>query len=241
MDTTVIQYRVHQFSKCPGDTEYYCASCPCELCCQCKETHVQDLKTIDHNVIVYFWKYDNISNQEIYARVPFNVNGKWCELCELYDCSYCIKQNKQSTIYARNISEQKQQRKLIHIIRSETLLSSCVLSFIKDDIKKSIPESSHSQTQLLTKSRKMTYLVKNVLCDFNYKHRCMKQHETLARYLDSIYEYEHNFEHSAIRPIYVLLIIGLHTVNNERELIYIDSNRNIVKRSTDMITTTVLV
>lgn len=34
---------------------------------------------------------------------------------------------------------------------------------------------------------------------------------------------------------------GLHTVNNERELIYIDSNRNIVKLSTDMITTTVLV
>lgn len=34
---------------------------------------------------------------------------------------------------------------------------------------------------------------------------------------------------------------GLHTVNNERELIYIDSNRNIVKLSTDMIMTTVLV
>lgn len=204
----------------------------------------------------------------------------------------------------------------------------------------------------------MTDLVKNVLCDFNYKHRCMRQHNTLARYLDSINEYEHNFEHSAIRPVLFLkmkshfpkvhdsphlihncqlsmtesfnkkdvgeslrvieivdrgkqrikierllklmpvpklhqslkvkgvdgvhhiscmtsdrawvsddkthltltkttsdtlhylkdlcvgdnsISNGLDTVNNERESIYIDSNRNIVKLSTDMITTTVLV
>lgn len=116
MDTTDIQCRVRQCSKCPGDTEYYSAPCPCELCGQCKENHVQDLKTIDHNVIVYFGKYDNITNQEIYARVPSNVNGKWCELCDLYDCSYCVKQYKHSTIYARNISEQKHQRKLIHSV-----------------------------------------------------------------------------------------------------------------------------
>lgn len=32
----------------------------------------------------------------------------------------------------------------------------------------------------------------------------MKQHNTLARYLDSINEYEHNFEHSAIRPVLFL-------------------------------------
>lgn len=89
MDTTNVQYRVNQCSKCPRDTEYYCASCPCELFGKCKENHVQDFKTIDHNVIVYFGKFDNITNQEIYARVPSNVNGKWCELCELYDCSYC--------------------------------------------------------------------------------------------------------------------------------------------------------
>lgn len=137
METTNVQYIVNQCSKCPGDTEYYCASCPCELCGQCKENHVQDLKTIDHNVIAYFGKFDNITNKEIYARVPSNVNGKWCELCELYDCSYCVKQNKHSTIYARNISEQKHLRKLIHIIRSETLLSTSVLLvFIKDDNKK---------------------------------------------------------------------------------------------------------
>lgn len=175
MDTTDIQCRVRQCSKCPRDTEYYCASCPCELCGQCKENHVQDLKTIDHNVIVYFGKYDNITNQEIYARVPSNVNGKWCELCDLYDCSYCVKQNKHSTIYTRNISEQKHQRKLINIIRSETLLSTSVLLvFIKDDIKKSISEFSLLRTQMLTKHRRMMDLVKNVLRHFNYKHRCTK-------------------------------------------------------------------
>lgn len=205
MDTADIQCGVRQCSKCPRDTEYYCASCPCELCGKCKENHVQDLKTIDHNVIVYFGKYDNITNQEIYARVPSNVNGKWCELCDLYDCSYCVKQNKHSTIYTRNISEQKHQRKLINIIRSETLLSTSVLLvFIKDDIKKSISEFSLLRTQMLTKHRRMMDLVKNVLRHFNYKHRCTKQHNVLAGYLDSILEYEHNFEHSAVRPVQFL-------------------------------------
>lgn len=47
-------------------------------------------------------------------------------------------------------------------------------------------------------------LVKNVLRDFNYKHRCTKQHKVLAGYLDSILEYEHNFDHSAVRPVQFL-------------------------------------
>lgn len=49
MDNANSLYRVHQCSKCPGDMEYQCLSCPCNLCPQCKETHVKDLKTIDHN------------------------------------------------------------------------------------------------------------------------------------------------------------------------------------------------
>lgn len=51
MDTANIPYSVLQCSKCPGDTEYHCISCTCDLCPQCKEKHVKDQKTIDHDVV----------------------------------------------------------------------------------------------------------------------------------------------------------------------------------------------
>eukprot|EP00105_Crassostrea_gigas_P044861 XP_019929009.1 PREDICTED: uncharacterized protein LOC109620626 [Crassostrea gigas] len=69
METASIPCKVHQCSKCPGDTEYYCVSCPCDLCPQCKEDHVKDLKTIDHDVVSHRDKINYIPTQEICRRV----------------------------------------------------------------------------------------------------------------------------------------------------------------------------
>lgn len=48
---------------CPGDTAYFCESCPCNLCVQCKDNHVKDLKTKDHNVMRYSDKFTYIQTE----------------------------------------------------------------------------------------------------------------------------------------------------------------------------------
>lgn len=53
MDTTTLQFKVLQCFKCLGDIEYFCESCKCDMCPRCKETHGYDLKTKDHNVVLY--------------------------------------------------------------------------------------------------------------------------------------------------------------------------------------------
>lgn len=50
-------YKVRQCSTCAGDTEYSCLSCPSDLCAECRENHIHDLDTIDHNVVIYRGKY----------------------------------------------------------------------------------------------------------------------------------------------------------------------------------------
>eukprot|EP00105_Crassostrea_gigas_P013743 XP_011430158.2 PREDICTED: uncharacterized protein LOC105330250 [Crassostrea gigas] len=65
MDTASSTYSTRRCSKCPGDTEYHCVSCPCDLCPQCKENHVKDLQTIDHDVVSHRDKINYIPTQEI--------------------------------------------------------------------------------------------------------------------------------------------------------------------------------
>lgn len=83
MITASTSYEVHQFFKILGDTWYYCVSCICDLCPQCKENHVKYLKTIDHDVWSYSNKINYIPAQTIYMRHPNHVYIKCCEPCQL--------------------------------------------------------------------------------------------------------------------------------------------------------------
>nr|XP_022337256.1 uncharacterized protein LOC111133292 [Crassostrea virginica]XP_022337257.1 uncharacterized protein LOC111133292 [Crassostrea virginica]XP_022337258.1 uncharacterized protein LOC111133292 [Crassostrea virginica]XP_022337259.1 uncharacterized protein LOC111133292 [Crassostrea virginica] len=55
MDPTRINTQVSakHCSLCQGDTEYYCYGCRQDLCIQCKNLHVIDLSTTDHEVTCY--------------------------------------------------------------------------------------------------------------------------------------------------------------------------------------------
>lgn len=77
MDTASSPYRVHHCSKCPRDTEYYCVPCTCDLC-QCKENHLEDLQTIDHNIVSYHEKINFILTPGICVRHPSHVYRKYC-------------------------------------------------------------------------------------------------------------------------------------------------------------------
>eukprot|EP00105_Crassostrea_gigas_P039223 XP_019923371.1 PREDICTED: uncharacterized protein LOC105329701 [Crassostrea gigas] len=201
METASFPYKIHQCSKCPGDTAYYCESCPCDLCPQCKENHVKDLKTIDHDVVSQHNKINYIPTQEVCVRHPSHVYTKYYEPCQVLACNNCQTHRKYKKIDVQTAYKTKRQqhRGTIHTIRSEALFYRPVLlPGIKTDFKTCRTEFSRFQSEMLTKAQTLknfinfvTYdLLHNVFCDFDFKHRCLKQTIEMGRHIVSLQEYE---------------------------------------------------
>ncbi|XP_065939297.1 uncharacterized protein [Magallana gigas] len=227
MDPASTTYKVHQCSKCPEDTEYYCESCPCDLCQKCKENHVKNLQTIDHYVVSHHEKFNNIPTQEICVRHPSHVYIKYCEPCQVPVCDSCFghkshrfpvslfRQSKHKILSLRGAYKTKQQqhRGTIHFIRSEALFYRPVLlPRITDDIKTCRTEFSRYQSEMLTKAQRLNDLIdivvydllNNVLCDFNFKHRCLKQKMETNRHIVSLQRYVHMYEQSTFSALQFL-------------------------------------
>uniref|UniRef100_K1QNS7 Tripartite motif-containing protein 2 n=1 Tax=Magallana gigas TaxID=29159 RepID=K1QNS7_MAGGI len=201
MATASSTYSAHKCFKCPGDTEYYCVSCPCDLCPQCKENHVKDLQTIDHDVVSHRDKINYIPTQEICVRHPSHVYTKYCEPCQVPACNNCQQHRKHKKIDVRTAYKTKRQqhRGTIHTIRSEALFYRPVLlPRIKTDFKTCHTEFTLYQSEMLTKAQTLKHLInkvrkdfmKNVFCDFDFKHRCLKQMIEMSRHIVSLQEYE---------------------------------------------------
>nr|XP_034319864.1 uncharacterized protein LOC109619480 [Crassostrea gigas]XP_034319866.1 uncharacterized protein LOC109619480 [Crassostrea gigas]XP_034319867.1 uncharacterized protein LOC109619480 [Crassostrea gigas]XP_034319868.1 uncharacterized protein LOC109619480 [Crassostrea gigas]XP_034319869.1 uncharacterized protein LOC109619480 [Crassostrea gigas] len=215
MDTASSTYSTHKCSKCPGDTEYHCVSCPCDLCPQCKENHVKDLQTIDHDVVSLRDKINYIPTQEICVRHPSHVYTKYCEPCQVPVCdswfghkshklpvrSFLCGQRKHTILDIQTAYKTKQQqyRGTIHTIRSEALFYRPVLmTGIKADVKTCHTEFSLYQSEMLTKAQTLKNRINivrkdfmcNVFCDFDFKHRCLKQMKEMSRHIVSLQEYE---------------------------------------------------
>ncbi|XP_052693118.1 uncharacterized protein LOC128171376 isoform X2 [Crassostrea angulata] len=197
-------YGVNQCSKCPGDTAYYCVSCPCDLCPQCKENHVKDLQTIDHNVVSHRDKINYIPTQEVCVRHPRHVYTKYCEPCQVPACNNCQTHRKHTQIDVTTAYKTKRQqhRGTIHTIRSEALFYRPVLlPRIKTDFKTCYTEFSLLQSEMLTKAQNLKELIdyvvydllNNVLCYFDFKHRCKKQKIKMIRHIVRLRRYEHRY------------------------------------------------
>ncbi|XP_065937553.1 uncharacterized protein [Magallana gigas] len=209
-------YRVHLCSKCPGDTAYYCVSCPCDLCPQCKENHVKDLQTIDHDVVSHRDKINYIPTQEICVRHPSHVYTKYCEPCQVPVCDSCFEDQLhrfRSFLYGQGQHEildiqtayktkRQQHRGTIHTIRSEALFYRPVLlTGIKADVKTCHTELSRLQSEMLTKAQNLNDLIdyvvydllNYVLCYFDFKHRCEKQKIEMIRHIVRLRRYEHRY------------------------------------------------
>lgn len=129
MDTISGSYTVQQCSKCLGDTEYYCTSCSCNLCLLCKKSHVQDLKTIDHNVITHRNKFHYIPTREI-CQIHFNIFFEmFCTPCELPVCYHCLEHRTHWWMDIQRAYQRKRQqhRGTIYTIRSDALFYRPVL------------------------------------------------------------------------------------------------------------------
>lgn len=200
MDNANSLYRVHQCSNCPGDTEYQCLSCPCNLCPQCKETHVKDLKTIDHNIELCRKKINYIPKQEIYR--------KYCEPCKIPVSYHSRKHRKHRTldITTAYITERQLHRGIIQTIRSEALFHRHVLmTGLKNDFKTCEAEFSLHPSKMLTKADTLKDLIDDVLydllnnvsCDFNFKHRCLKEKIDMQKHIVSLQRYLNIYEQPA--------------------------------------------
>nr|XP_034321353.1 uncharacterized protein LOC117687956 isoform X2 [Crassostrea gigas] len=212
--TASSSYRVHLCSKCPGDTAYHCVSCPCDLCPQCKENHVKDLQTIDHDVVSQCDKISYIPTQEICVRHPSHVYTKYCEPCQVPACNNCQTHRKHTQIDVKTAYKTKRQqhRGTIHTIRSEALFYRPVLlTGIKADVKTCHTEFSPLQSEMLTKAQRLKDLIDKVvydllnyvLCYFDFKHRCEKQKIKMIRHIVRLRRYEHRY----VQPAFTFSVL----------------------------------
>lgn len=129
MDAARTPYKVQQCSKCPGDKEYYCESCSSSMCPECKENHVNDLKTIEHNVMTFHEKFNYISKDETCLRHPNIIYRRYCERCQVPACNDCQNHRKHKRINVRTAykTQRQQHETTIHTVRSEALFYRQVL------------------------------------------------------------------------------------------------------------------
>nr|XP_034309352.1 uncharacterized protein LOC117683690 [Crassostrea gigas] len=227
METASTPCKVHQCSKCPGDTEYHCVSCPCDLCPQCKENHVKDLQTIDHDVVSHCDKINYIPTQEICVRHPSHVYIKYCEPCQVPVCDSCSehqshrfpislfkkRRHKIESIQAAYQTNRQQHRGTIHTISEALFYRPVLLPRIKTDFKTCHTEFSLYQSEMLTKAQTLKHLIDyiqkdfmcNVFCDFDFKHRCLKQKKETIIHIVSLQRYVYIYEQRrVIRPLQFL-------------------------------------
>lgn len=200
MDTTSPPFQIQQCYTCPGDTEYYCESCISNLCQNCKENHVKDLKSIDHNVLSYRNKYNNIAAEEIVVKIPGIVYKKNCESCQVSVCDHSRKHmhHRQHDVRTPYETKLKQHLGTIQTIRREALFCRPLfLPRIKADIKTCHAEFSLYQSNMLAKTKTLKNVIDyiqndfmhNILCDFDFKHRCSKQKIEMKRHIIRLQRY----------------------------------------------------
>lgn len=138
MSTVNPQCRVHQCYNCSNDTEYYCESCCYDLCPSCKENHLYDLNSVDHQILTYLRKVNCYPIVETCGRhldVPYE---RYCQLCKLPICFHCTehRENEMQNVRTAYEATLHQVRKIVDIIRSETLINrSFRLKQMKDRIE----------------------------------------------------------------------------------------------------------
>lgn len=197
------QCRVHECFLCGCSAAYFCSICKHDLCLSCKETHEQDIKTIDHKILLY-----RFPKLEICARHPNSEYKNYCTYCELPICSKCTGHEEHTEvldIYRVCQLLRDQHKENIDIISSETLLSRTILlERAKADVKIAREKCLLLKNKMFTKAQSLKDLIdnaekdfmNNLFCDF-FKHRCLKQQKELGKCIVNQQKYVYRYEHSS--------------------------------------------
>ena len=128
--------KVTSCSQCLGDTEYYCQNCEENLCWDCKDSHVANLDTKHHYVMLYREKMNFMQKRKCLKHKKFY--DTFCKKCKIPICFQCRKHrkhDKQDIIEAYRI-KREEQRPEISQIRCEKLYNACALrASLKTDVR----------------------------------------------------------------------------------------------------------
>lgn len=204
MGEDCVKYKVRLCSKCPGDTTYLCEACDTYLCFSCKEAH---FKTLNHDGYI-----DREKPKKVYCSSHSGrISQMFCEVCNLAFCKQCkqctnfCKHEKQylKTVYKKC---REKYRSVIHSIRSNALLNrQALLMEVKTHVKTCQSNCCIFESELLEMTNRAKDLIDNVLCDLDFKHRCLHQTKEIQTRLAGIQTYEVLYELSAIKPVQFLL------------------------------------
>lgn len=209
-------YKLRQCSKCLGNFEYYCASCPCDLCPQCNENHMNDQETLDHNVMIYAEKYSYIPKQEFCLRHPHNVYEMYCKPCERPVCNYCTEPEAHKKISLIKAYEREKQlhSRTINVIKREALFHRhALIAEIQDDAKTCHTEFKKYHSKTINTAKSLKKILKKKLNCIDLKHRCSNQKKEVYKQCTSIQNYVHRYEQSSETPIKFLQFIKRNRVS----------------------------
>lgn len=215
MDITSSVYKVRQCSKCFGNTEFFCLSCPCDLCSRCSENHVCNHTVFEQDIMICREKLNSIPKQDMCVRHPRNVCEKYCEQCNIFICQHCTGHRKHPTQEGRKAYETKRKhyRLFIRIIKREVLVFETVLAGIEPDYKTWHRNISICRSKILTKAKELEERFEDIsVCD---KHRCLNQMVQLRLHLIKLQTFEHKYVHSSKNPVTFLLYLKKTWKENE--------------------------
>lgn len=214
MDTLITKYKIRQCSKCPGDLEYFCVTCFCNLCSECAGFNLMVNSRNDlHNLILYREKFNYINKHEVCARHPNNVYKNYCKLCKIPICTDCTQhETHEKTDLDRAYEARGQKRKIIKEILSETLpLCSALLIDININFKTVSLDIANFNPNRQTE--KISDCLDDVLRDLHFKNRYLKHKIGIQKYIVRTKKYELVYENSSNNPIKFLLSRKKHPPN----------------------------
>lgn len=152
----------------------------------------------------------------------------FCDFCECDMCSKCTEKHlndlrtfdhevrtyrlkmsdvtNQIMLYSRNKSDEFKHRNMIQCINSEALFyREMLMAGLKADYKTCYSEIANRRSEMITKAHKLRICLRNVLRNFDYKHRCLQQKSDMVGHIVSIQTYEKDYENSAFRPLKLIL------------------------------------
>lgn len=220
MQSTSNQCRVYQCSQCPRDTGYFCFTCQCDLCLQCKEKHLK----MGHNAVMFREKLSCIKLSEMCAKHPNKVYKRICEPCQVPVCDVCSEHNipkfEISLSYFRQTNKhglrkirdfykekRQKQQKIFKVIRTEYVFYKCALEDI--NIKGIKRKSSCISINIITKGQRLDNLIAHALSDVTHKNKCRWLHNLQKQSVFNIIAfgqlYDQIYEQSANYPLQNLL------------------------------------
>ncbi|XP_062574077.1 uncharacterized protein LOC134235918 [Saccostrea cucullata] len=224
------QLEVPKCSQCKGDQEFYCKTCTRDMCVLCKEKHMIDLDTKDHDVVIDRLKYgDFIIPVYCNIHVGRYVN-KWCLSFEFPSCTKCFEHRRHNIldiVKYYDLRRQQPNEKIVQIRSNVLHKSQAILAGIKSDFKRVVHicrQNSGLQKSITKRTcimKKLIDLVMNDISELKHVQLSLSLKLRLKeaqRNITNIEMYLYKFEQLLEKPLQFLLYVKKTTIKNVKDI-----------------------